>query len=121
MARNTDRDLRSRWDRRNYKRGVIRQQIIENHDVGSHEVMDLQPMLKALFQPKAYISHARWPADVYTGIDGTSISKDKHGTPEEAHAVCERLKRDGFGGEGKHFPISTWVLEVEASEADSLL
>lgn len=54
-------------------------------------------------------SNAQWPLDVYRGPYGDGISTDTHRSQEEAEAVCRLLKRDGFGGERKHFPIRTWV------------
>ena len=54
-------------------------------------------------------SNAQWPLDVYRGADGKGISTDKHRTKEGAQIVCDMLRGDGFGGEGKAFPIKTWV------------
>ena len=59
-----------------------------------------------------YQSNAQWPLDVYRGMDGTGISTDTHETHYGALAVCTALRRDGFGGERKHFPIRVWVSEV---------
>ena len=59
-----------------------------------------------------YQSNAQWPLDVYRGMDGTGISTDTHRTHAGAQAVCDGLRRDGFGGERKHFPIRVWVSEV---------
>ncbi len=59
---------------------------------------------------KRYISKALWPED--SGIKdkyGRPESKDSHDTEAQAKAVCRALGRDGFGGEGKVFPIKTWV------------
>lgn len=49
-------------------------------------------------------SHALWPDSVSVGS-----SSDDHPTKEHAVAVCEILKRDGFGGEGKIFPKQVFV------------
>lgn len=54
-------------------------------------------------------SNAQWPLDVYRGMDGSGISTDTHESLEGAQAVCDGLRRDGFGGERKHFPVRTWV------------
>ena len=59
-----------------------------------------------------YQSNAQWSLDVYRGMDGTGVSTDTHKTLDAALAVCTALRREGFGGEGKHFPIRVWVSEV---------
>lgn len=59
-----------------------------------------------------YQSNAQWPLDVYRGMDCTGISTDTHRTKAGAQAVCDMLRREGFGGERKHFPIRVWVSEV---------
>lgn len=56
-----------------------------------------------------YKSHAQWPLDVYKGMDGKGISTDSHDTQAGAMAVCEALKRDGFGGQGVAYPVRTWI------------
>lgn len=50
-----------------------------------------------------YKSIAVWP-------DG-SVTDDKHDTKEQAEVVCGMLKRIGFGGDGKIFPVKTEVKE----------
>ena len=57
---------------------------------------------------KPYKSVAKWPPGICGG-DG-NMSTDLHFTYEEAGVVCQLLKRHGFGGEGKIFPLSTWVV-----------
>ena len=52
-------------------------------------------------------SFARWPHS-----DDTHMTVDKHDTKEQAEAVCKRLGEEGWGGEGKIFPIKTWVEEI---------
>lgn len=59
-----------------------------------------------------YQSNAQWPLDVYRGMDGNGISTDTHRTKADAQAVCDILRREGFGGERKNFPIRVWVSEV---------
>jgi len=61
-------------------------------------------------------SHARWPKEVYSGMDGSCISTDNHGTEEQAKIVCRRLELDGFGGDGQAFPIETWVTPIPYEE-----
>jgi len=58
---------------------------------------------------KKFKSVAIWPTGV--GIHITE-SSDTHDTREQAEAVCKMLRRDGFGGDGKIFPIETRVEEV---------
>ena len=58
---------------------------------------------------KPWISCAEWPKSVYTGSDGFHVSKDGHDTEGAATAVCRHLENEGFGGEGEHFPVRTWV------------
>lgn len=59
-------------------------------------------------------SIAVWPDTISVGnVAGKNESIDEHDSSEAAHAVCRMLKRDGFGGEGKVFPISTRVELVE--------
>jgi len=53
-------------------------------------------------------SWARWPAGVMGKQEQNSM--DFHDSDEQAEAVCQMLKRDGFGGNGKAFPLATWVL-----------
>ena len=54
-----------------------------------------------------YISVAQWPPG--TLHFSNDISTDKHNTQEQAEVVCKMLEEDGFGGEGKIFPVQTWV------------
>lgn len=58
-------------------------------------------------------SNALWPAGVCSSMYGDNISTDTHPTIEHAQAVCEALEREGFGGERKHFPLRTWVSDVQ--------
>ena len=57
-------------------------------------------------------SKAIWPhPEVSTGNTENS-STDTHTSEEQARFVCDALKREGLGGEGLIFPISTRVKEV---------
>ena len=58
-------------------------------------------------EPERYISNAQWPLDVYKYNNG--VSTDTHKTREQAQAVCDGIKKHGFGGEGKSFPLRVWV------------
>jgi hypothetical protein len=37
---------------------------------------------------------------------------DLHNTKEQADGIVTLLKREGFGGDGKYFPIKTGVREL---------
>jgi hypothetical protein len=52
-------------------------------------------------------SFAQWPEG--TCDFSNNISEDKHQTRSAAQSVCTALERDGFGGDGKIFPVKTWV------------
>lgn len=58
-------------------------------------------------------SNALWPAEVCSSMYGDNISTDTHTTEEEAEGVCRGLQHEGFAGEGRHFPIRTWVSGVQ--------
>ena len=59
-------------------------------------------------------SNAQWPLDVYRGMRGDGISTDVHETRDGAQAVCDALRREGFGGQREHFPLLVWVSEVQS-------
>lgn len=54
-------------------------------------------------------SNAQWPLSVYRGMKGDGITSDDHNSHEEALAICDALRRDGFGGQRIDFPLRTWV------------
>ena len=57
-----------------------------------------------------WISHAQWPTDGAISLANTdNTSTDRHHSEESAICVCNRLVRDGFGGDGIEFPVRTWV------------
>jgi len=56
-------------------------------------------------------SCSRWP--VTLGFLENQLTTDTHDTREQADAVCQMLKRDGLGGEGRIFPEETWIEEVK--------
>lgn len=65
-----------------------------------------------------YTSNAKWPRmDAYLG--NADVTSDEHDTKEQAQAVCDILEREGFGGEGKMFPVKTWV-EAKSPNARTL-
>lgn len=53
-------------------------------------------------------SVAVWPVGVVEG----DRSDDLHDTKEQASGVCALLKQNGFGGDGKVFPLQTYVEPV---------
>ncbi len=58
-------------------------------------------------------SIAVWPDAIKVGnIEGKNESVDTHNSKEAAEAVCNMLKKHGFGGEGKVFPISVRVEKI---------
>lgn len=63
--------------------------------------------------PKAWRSIAVWPDTIKVGnVIGKNESDDTHYCEEQAEAVCNLLRKHGFGGDGKVFPISTRVEPV---------
>ncbi len=69
-----------------------------------------------------YRSIAVWPKhpDIYLG-NTANESTDDHDTKEQALIVCSLLRRQGFGGDGKVFPLSTRVepiLDEEDTDAN---
>ena len=61
-------------------------------------------------------SVVQWPKDCYQGMYGDGISTNKHRSKEHALAVCRALEKEGFGCEGKYYPIETWVRKVKKDE-----
>ena len=57
-----------------------------------------------------WLSCTRWPHML--GFLNNNMTTDEHGTKEQAEAVCMMLTRDGLGGEGKIYPLRTWVVAV---------
>lgn len=63
--------------------------------------------------PDEWKSVAVWPDTIKVGnVVGKNESEDTHRSREAAQAVCDLLRKEGFGGEGKVFPISTRVVPV---------
>jgi hypothetical protein len=56
-----------------------------------------------------FISHAQWPEGVIRQKRANDHTIDVHATEEACRAVCRMLERDGLGGEGKIFPLKTWI------------
>ena len=56
-------------------------------------------------------SCAEWPQGTMNGYNN-EVSTDDHYGPDPhgmAVAVCAGLEREGFGGQGKIFPLKTWI------------
>ena len=49
------------------------------------------------------------------------LTMDVHRTREAAQAVCDKLMRDGLGGERCHFPFETWVERVPNAAGERTL
>lgn len=60
-----------------------------------------------------YQSNALWPDGVCRSKWGDNISTDVHESLEHSAAVCRGLRREGFGGEGKIFPLCVWTSKVQ--------
>ena len=60
-----------------------------------------------------YKSIAKWPYPEVRLGNSENESSDTHSTRQAAESVCKRLLREGFGGDGKIFPISVRVEEIE--------
>ena len=68
-------------------------------------------------EPIAWRSIAVWPDTIRVGnVVGKNESDDTHDSKEQAEAVCKLLEKEGFGGNGHVFPISTRVEPVFESE-----
>ena len=62
---------------------------------------------------KKWASVAIWPYPDVSLLNGDNSSTDYHDTKEQALSVIRMLKQDGFGGEGRLFPIRVFVQEVK--------
>lgn len=59
-----------------------------------------------------WLSNAMWPAGTIVGgtiLQNDQITSDFHSSRKEARSICQMLMRDGFGGDGKIFPVKVWV------------
>ena len=72
-----------------------------------------QPMSEESKQtPIGWRSVAIWPKPAVNLMSADNSSTDKHHSEEAAHAVCRFLRREGFGGDRKIFPLETRVEPV---------
>ena len=62
-------------------------------------------------------SWAIWPLECYPYDNGKTT--DTHSTEEAAQAVADMLKRYGFGGDGKYFPLETGITHLEEKVKNS--
>jgi len=67
---------------------------------------------RLIFNGKRYFSIAVWPEGTFKNEYGDPVSHDSHFNSYEARAVCRGLEKQGFGGEGKIFPIETRIEEI---------
>jgi hypothetical protein len=58
---------------------------------------------------RVWLSKAEWPKGSICQSRANEITTDEHATEAQARAVCRMLERDGRDGEGKTFPVRTWV------------
>lgn len=56
---------------------------------------------------ETHISHAIWPKGTFDFLNNQTT--DKHPTLAAAEAVCDLLREKGAGGDGRAFPLYTWV------------
>lgn len=61
-----------------------------------------------------FSSCAQWPAG--TATFSNDVTKDENGTWALANGIAQRLRREGFGGDRKVFPIRTWVEDETGRE-----
>lgn len=66
--------------------------------------------VKSTLDPIGWKSCAWWPEDCCPAIG--NYSDDNHDSEEAARAVCDLLRKNGFGGDGKFFPIRLEVKPV---------
>lgn len=62
---------------------------------------------------KQWRSCAKWNSGVVAAANTDNVTTDFHDTREAAVGVCQLLLRRGFGGDGVHFPVRTWVEWIE--------
>lgn len=58
-------------------------------------------------------SIAEWPEGTTSDSYGRCRSEDTHDTRNQALGVCVLLNKWGFGGDGRTFPVKTWIEEVK--------
>lgn len=56
-----------------------------------------------------YKSCAKWPEG--TCDFSNNVTRVVEPDKVAAEIVCKKLERSGFGGEGKVFPLKTWIEE----------
>lgn len=57
------------------------------------------------------LGNAEWPKGTLLG--DALVTQDDHETREQAEAVCNQLRKYGFGMAKEVFPIQTWVEELK--------
>lgn len=68
--------------------------------------------LSAQGEAQQWESVAVWPSPEVQLGNYQNESRDRHPTKEAAEAITRRLEREGFGGDGKIFPLCTRVEPV---------
>jgi len=66
----------------------------------------------------SWTSNAQWPEGSICQRRAGDKTTDSHLTEAAARAVCRMLERDGLGGEGKVFPLRTWVEDTSNASGE---
>lgn len=61
-----------------------------------------------------FSSCAEWPKG--TAPHSNDVTKDENGPWASSNAICNRLSKEGFGGDGKVFPLRVWVEDEHGRE-----
>jgi hypothetical protein len=61
-----------------------------------------------------FSSCAQWPKG--TAEFSNDVTKDENGSWQQANGIATRLRREGFGGDGKIFPLRVWVEDEHGRE-----
>lgn len=82
----------------------------EGHEIGAGSERTASGLLDAATcSPVGWRSVAVWPKPAVNLMSHDNSSTDTHHSEEAARAVCGMLRRNGFGGDGKIFPLETRV------------
>jgi len=82
---------------------------------GINDDEEMLPELET--KPTEWKSCCKWEPG--TCHDATpDYSEDTHIDRASAIAICRRLRKEGFGGEGKRFPVKTWIVSPEGVKED---
>jgi len=68
-----------------------------------------------------WLSVAWWPRPEVELGNTENISTDSHDTKDQAYAVVKILVKEGFGGDGKIFPLKTAVVPQTIDEVSNFI